>query len=139
VRAPSPSTPVAGFPAVADALAGVAVVLLAAARWFPFERIPVVQCAFKEVTGVPCLTCGMTRSWVHATHGRLGEALVQNPLGTLLCAGAAGFAALVLARRITGRPPPSLAVTGRRARAAALAVAAASAGNWLYMWWSGVA
>ena len=50
-------------------------------------------CPFRRVTGLPCPTCGLTRSWNAALHGRLRESLVLHPLGPLTVVGAAAFAA----------------------------------------------
>ncbi len=45
-------------------------------------------CTFKEAFGIPCPTCGMTRSFLLALHGHIGEALGMNPAGPLLVLGA---------------------------------------------------
>jgi len=84
------------------ALLGGGVVALLAARFFPFAALPPL-CGFKFLTGLPCLTCGMTRSWVHLAHGRLVDAWAMSPLGAVLfvatiVAMAYGFA------RIAGLP-----------------------------------
>jgi hypothetical protein len=41
------------------------------------------DCAFKGLTGIPCPTCGSTRSVVHLSHGEILSAFVMNPLTTL--------------------------------------------------------
>jgi hypothetical protein len=38
---------------------------------------------FKGLTGIPCPTCGSTRSVVHLSHGDFLSAFVMNPLATL--------------------------------------------------------
>jgi hypothetical protein len=40
-------------------------------------------CIFKNVTGVPCPSCGITRSLVQLVHGNILEAIYVNPLGLL--------------------------------------------------------
>jgi hypothetical protein len=60
-------------------------------------------CPLKLASGVPCVTCGVTRVAVHLAHLELGEALALAPLPTLallFCLGL-GAAAVVawLARR----------------------------------------
>jgi hypothetical protein len=44
-------------------------------------------CAFRDAFGVPCPTCGMTRSVLLTLHGQLSDALTLNPGGPLLVAG----------------------------------------------------
>ncbi len=38
-------------------------------------------CLFRRLTGLPCLLCGMTRSFAATSHGRLGEAFRHHLLG----------------------------------------------------------
>lgn len=49
-------------------------------------------CAFKRDTGHPCLGCGGTAAFEHASHGEWTAAAAANPLGAF-----AGLAAWVLA------------------------------------------
>ncbi len=44
-------------------------------------------CMFKNVTGIPCPSCGSTRSVLALMEGDVGAALRLNPLGLLLAAG----------------------------------------------------
>lgn len=37
-------------------------------------------CLFWEITGLPCLTCGMSRAWLCALSGNLGQAFFWHPL-----------------------------------------------------------
>ncbi|MBT1712096.1 DUF2752 domain-containing protein [Fulvivirgaceae bacterium PWU5] len=41
----------------------------------------VTLCMFKDMTGVPCPSCGITRSLLSLLHGNVQEALWINPLG----------------------------------------------------------
>jgi hypothetical protein len=41
-------------------------------------------CLFKDLTGIPCPSCGTTRSLVALIHGNLKEALEINPLGLII-------------------------------------------------------
>ncbi len=45
------------------------------------------DCTFHTVTGIPCPTCGSTRSIVELSNGRLLDALGYNPLFTLFAVG----------------------------------------------------
>lgn len=65
-------------------------------------------CPLKELTGIPCPSCGTTRAALHLARLEVVEALVRYPLPTLawlvfLLGGlASGLAALL------GRPLPSV-------------------------------
>lgn len=43
-------------------------------------------CLMRVVTGIPCPTCGATRSTLALFEGRFGDALVLNPLVTVVAA-----------------------------------------------------
>jgi hypothetical protein len=58
------------------------------ARWgHLIERL--AHCPLRRTTGLPCPTCGGTHAALALVHGRLGQALLLNPLVTL---GAAALA-----------------------------------------------
>ena len=40
-------------------------------------------CMFKSLTGVPCPSCGITRSILQLYHGQFTEAILINPLGLI--------------------------------------------------------
>jgi hypothetical protein len=51
------------------------------------NRIPVLNnlpCLFKQLTGRPCFTCGMTSGWLELWHGHFAAAWQSNPLVYLL-------------------------------------------------------
>src|ERR1700752_1020103 len=54
--------------------------------YFAGRRLDMV-CSFKERLGYPCPTCGMTRSVVLASHGRLLIAAGIHPAGPLAVIG----------------------------------------------------
>ena len=41
-------------------------------------------CLFKQITGIPCPSCGSTRSVLSLLHGDLTGALIWNPFGLIL-------------------------------------------------------
>lgn len=86
------------------------------------DRGPVL-CPFRRLTGLPCPTCGLTRSWIAALHGRLGESVALHPLGPLTLVAAAAMAA-----GIDDRAP---ALT-RRLRSPA--VVGSMAAGWVAIW-----
>jgi hypothetical protein len=46
----------------------------------PAVALNILNCAFKEITGVPCLTCGGTRSTFYLSRLRLKQAWLINPM-----------------------------------------------------------
>lgn len=63
------------------------------ARFVPVARlIPFWGCAFRQVTGIPCPGCGLTRVADRFAHFNVIGALKANPLGT----GAAAFFAVMV-------------------------------------------
>ncbi len=119
----------------------VALIVLAALLLLPLEMMLgwLGRCRFHQLTGQPCMSCGLTRGVIALSSGRLLEALALNPLfigGLLLVLGYGPIAALSwLAgwRRLRVRVP------GRWARGfmALLAVGALVA-NWVYLVCAGI-
>jgi hypothetical protein len=61
---------------------GIALVILGAG-WLQSILSFAPDCVFKGLTGIPCPTCGATRSVVHLSHGDILSAFTMNPLTTL--------------------------------------------------------
>lgn len=76
-----------------------------AARIVPFDRLP-STCMFYHVSGLPCPSCGMTRSVISLARLDLQNSLAFNPLGTLF---------VVVCGMIWGTAVYQIA-TGRRTR-----------------------
>jgi hypothetical protein len=89
-------------------LAGLAILVVWLIPARRLDRGPVL-CPFRRITGLPCPTCGLTRSWNAALHGQLRESVAFHPLGLLTLIGAAAIAAgiderePVLTRRLRSR------------------------------------
>jgi hypothetical protein len=60
----------------------IALLVLCAARFLPILSIA-PPCTFKGITGIPCPTCGSTRSAVFLSQGDVASALSMNPLTAL--------------------------------------------------------
>jgi len=122
----------AGRPSLhAVALAGIAILLLAAAAALPLDAPPLSLffCPFRAATGFPCPGCGCTHAFHFTVRGQLAAAFSCNPLGTLLALASAAHV-LWTALRLAGLPyAPALQLT-RRSRWAA---AAALAFSWLFV------
>jgi len=95
-------------------------------------------CWFQRLTGVPCPTCGMTRSIVLTLNGHLGTALRLNLAGPVwvLAVATLAVALLWLAWRERARGPDRSTVARRRVRLLALvqgaAFGVALATNWIW-------
>lgn len=79
------------------------------------------RCEFYVRTGLPCATCGMTRSWVWLVRGHIWRAFVYSPAGATLLAWLAVGGVLGGLRLVT-----------RRARL--LAVDHRVLGAWVLFW-----
>ncbi len=124
-----PARPVFGVP---EWLGAIGVPLLLVARFVPLARLPGWGCLLRLSTGIPCPTCGMTRSFDWFAQGRLGDSLHINPLGGLLAASVAFGFVYLLAYPLR---PPRLAVelSPKASLGLRIAVVIALAVNWAYL------
>jgi hypothetical protein len=90
------------------------------------HRIP-WECSLRRI-GLPCPTCGMTRSVVMALHGEIGRAWHVAPGGPVLAAGS-----LILAVALLGSPFRRAAAP-RWLRAGGVVYGAAAMLIWLGGW-----
>ncbi|MBI5543984.1 MAG: DUF2752 domain-containing protein [Deltaproteobacteria bacterium] len=129
LRFERPTKPTLGLLEIYGAM-GVA--LLVTARFVPLARLPFWGCALRKHTGIPCLSCGMTRSFDWFMQGRLLDSLLVNPLGfTLAALSVVGAAYLVLWKLRPPRLRVELSVrAGSWVRWSALVLIAA---NWGYL------
>jgi hypothetical protein len=105
---------------------GVAAILVAGAFSLPrgVLRDAPTLCPFRRVTGLPCPTCGLTRSWQAAAHLRLRDSLAYHPLG------AATFVAAVM----VALAEPSAGTGMAHALAQRREVRLSAAAVWLATW-----
>jgi hypothetical protein len=63
---------------------GSIVLLPLLAAWvIPSANMVLPSCVFQGLFGMPCPTCGATRSIMHLAHGGVAAALAMNPLVAL--------------------------------------------------------
>ena len=100
---------------------------------------PVPRCTWHEFTGIPCPSCGATRSVIAILSGDWLRAFLLNPLVFL---GAIGvvlydlYAAVVLTRRAPRLRVDDISrATGRAIRVGVIALLA---GNWAWLIYRGV-
>lgn len=98
----------------------VAGILLASSTMEWPARLPFTTCIFRNVTGLPCPGCGMTRGFVAMGHGRLAGAWAFNKISPGLYAFAWCFLAGAVACRV--RPSLSRLKVPRRLQHIAYAV-----------------
>jgi 1,6-anhydro-N-acetylmuramate kinase len=104
-----------------------ALALLVLAPALPALASVLPACPFRELTGLPCLTCGTTRAALSVLDRDLAGALRFNPLATLagiafLAGGLAAPAWALLAMPVPERLPS--ATPGRRTLAIAILLVA---------------
>jgi hypothetical protein len=121
-----------GSPPLGLVFGGIGLVSAAAVGRLHLDRLPLTLCVFKGLTGLPCPTCGSTR-----TLGRLfaldfAGALSQNPLATLaaVVVGAWALADLAL---LPGRRAVGVEIAPRLGFVLRLTALALFLANWLYL------
>ena len=85
----------AGVLILLDAIAARVVLTADEACVYVFGHAIAWECAWRRA-GLPCPTCGMTRSVVMALHGEIGRAWHVAPGGPVLAAGLLAVAAALL-------------------------------------------
>jgi hypothetical protein len=70
--------------------------------WGP-EGLPLPSCLFREITGMNCLTCGLTRSLDAASHGLLQASFQFHLLGPFVLVGMVVLALVWVAEASTGK------------------------------------
>lgn len=105
--------------------------LLLVALATPGIQLP--RCAFKTITGLPCPTCGLTRTIIALSRGQVDRAFFLNPLAAVACGVGLlylVYAAAVLALRLPRLRPVVTVAGARRVRYATVAVLAI---NWAWL------
>jgi hypothetical protein len=96
--------------------------------------LPWPQCAFHNLTGLPCLTCGMTRSTIQFFHGHFLAALFWNPLVFAALCGLSIFDLYAFAVLVMRAPRVRLAnFSSREKNVIRAAVVILLALNWIYL------
>jgi hypothetical protein len=107
--------------------------LALAAAWFALG-LAWPRCVFHEITGLPCLTCGMTRCAIQFFHGHFLAALKWNPLVfTALCSVMA-FDLYAFATLTTRAPRLRISFSAQRPKTfMRVSVILAFVLNWIYL------
>lgn len=96
--------------------------------------LPWPRCVFHELTGLPCVTCGMTRSGIAFFHGHFLPALFWNPLVFAFLCGVTAFDLYAFTVLIIRAPRLRIVFqTEAEKKSARMIVIAALALNWVYL------
>jgi len=106
--------------------------LTSAALWLALG-LPWPVCVFHQLTGLPCLTCGMTRCGIEFFRGHFFAALKWNPLVFALLWGAIAFDLYALAAIALRRPRLRILFRQAEKKYARGVLVAALALNWFYL------
>jgi hypothetical protein len=112
---------------------GVSVLSLTAAAFWLALGLPWPVCVFHELTGLPCLTCGMTRCGIQFFHGHLFAALKWNPLVFAFLCGVIAYDLYAFATLAMHGPRLRIAFRQVEKKYARGVVVAALALNWFYL------
>jgi hypothetical protein len=108
---------------------GAALACAAAAPFAPALALSLPPCLFRELTGIPCPTCGGTRALLALARLDPGAAIAWNPLAAaaaiLFVAGGVVALAAALARREVRPPRPTPVLRA--------ALVLSFAANWLFV------
>ncbi|HXY54946.1 MAG TPA: DUF2752 domain-containing protein [Nitrospirota bacterium] len=111
---------------------GIALLAVFVGRFVPVLSFA-PSCVFKGLTGVPCPTCGATRSVVHFAHGELSASLSLNPLVPLCLVIASIIFFYSLTTLILGIPRIGIILSDREKNIARAAMIALVLANWCYL------
>lgn len=110
----------------------IAILALIVGRVLPVQDI-LLPCPFRAVTGIPCPSCGTTRSLVHLAHGDIAGSFILNPLFSLAMITALF---LFVARSISlpfSRSRITLTHTHREGTLLRAGMAGIFLANWIYL------
>jgi hypothetical protein len=106
--------------------------LALAAAWFALG-LPWPRCAFHDLTGLPCVTCGMTRSAIQFFHGHFLTACKWNPLVFAFLCGVTAFDLYAFFALVTRAPRLRVAFRQKERKYARMILTTALALNWMYL------
>jgi len=104
-----------------------------AAVWLALG-LPWPHCVFHDITGLPCVTCGMTRCGIQFFHGHFLAAFKWNPLVFTALCGVIAFDVYAFATLVTLAPRLRIGISTQRAKTLVrVSVISALALNWSYL------
>nr|NQU89628.1 DUF2752 domain-containing protein [Bacteroidota bacterium] len=114
---------------VRSALAVVLLVILVLSYVFEPSTYHLIDCAFLNLTGLPCPSCGMTRSFHAMAHLQVHESFVLNWMGPIIFVGMLLMAILFFTETTTG-----ITIQFQRKVPIIMVSFIGLAGMWLVLW-----
>lgn len=111
---------------------GIALLMLGAGRLLPVLLFA-PDCMFRGLAGIPCPTCGSTRSLVLLSHGNLLSALAMNPLTTLCLIAALVYLVASILSLAFDLPRVSFHLTGKEKNVMRTGVVLTVVAQWAYL------
>jgi len=112
----------------------ISLLCLAGASTWLYLGLPWPRCIFHQVTGLPCVTCGMTRSAIAFFHGNFVGALKWNPLVFACLCGITAFDVYAFSVIITGAPRLRFVVATKiGTQCVRIALITMLVANWAYL------
>ena len=106
--------------------------VIVAASWLALG-LPWPVCVFHQLTGLPCVTCGMTRCAIQFFHGHFLASLKWNPLVFGLLCGVAAYDLYAFTSLATRAPRLRIAFGETQKKYLRIIVISALALNWIYL------
>ena len=111
---------------------GIALLAICVGRFVPILTFA-PSCILKELTGVPCPTCGATRSVVHLARGEFFASFGMNPLVSLCLVIAALAFFYSLITLCVGSPRIGVILSDREKNIVMSGTVALILANWCYL------
>ena len=105
-----------------------------AALWMRLG-LPLPDCRLRELTGIPCLTCGSSRLVESLLSGRVLEAAAMNPFIFAGLTAVVLWAVISAVRLVFGLPTWRLVLTRWERRAFVILLVASVLISWAYIIW----
>jgi hypothetical protein len=112
---------------------GVSLVSLGVAAAWLTIGLPWPRCAFHDITGLPCVTCGMTRCGIQFFHAHFLAALKWNPLVFAFLCGVIAFDLYAFGALVTRAPRLRVAFGQAHRNYTRGIVIGALLLNWIYL------
>ncbi|MFC2173829.1 DUF2752 domain-containing protein [Acidobacteriota bacterium] len=107
---------------------------LLVARLAPLKAFSLLSCPFKVITGLPCFTCGLTRTFLHMVRFQFSAAFALNPVGTVFFLFVVFFVVYAMVVFLFKLPRLRVRVKNKKIRLALrIGIPLLILANWIYL------